>query len=95
MGVQSFHSCCRQSPHAEYLLYLLKPFCRARTRQAVRAAGGKIPLSFDYVIAAEHAEYAAATAAAAPAAEESTGTPVASQEGSVGSGTTVFTSLEK
>ena len=30
--------------------------CRARTRQTVRAVGGKIPLSFDYVISAQHIE---------------------------------------
>jgi len=30
---------------------------RTRTRQAVRAAGGRIPLSFDYVISAEHTEH--------------------------------------
>lgn len=30
---------------------------RSRTRQAVRAAGGRIPLSFDYVISAEHTEH--------------------------------------
>jgi hypothetical protein len=59
----------------------------------VRAAGGKIPLSFDYVISAEHAEYAAANAAAA--AEEVASSAQGTQEGSVGSGTTVFTSLEK
>ena len=31
-------------------------YCRSRTRQAVRAAGGKIPLSFDYVISTQHSE---------------------------------------
>ena len=36
---------------------------RARTRQAVRAAGGRIPLSFDYVISAEHTEHFNAHAA--------------------------------
>ncbi len=56
---------------------------RTRTRQAIRAAGGKISLSFDYVICAEHTEHflLTNTTAAADAAESEAVGKVAGEEG--------------
>lgn len=60
---------------------MLVLYNRARTRQAVRAAGGRIPLSFDYVISAEHTEHFNAHAV-----EDAT---------TAGGADSVFTSVEK
>jgi len=54
----------------------------------VRAAGGRIPLSFDYVISAEHTEHFNTQAA------ENATTAVGGGAESV-EGDTVFTSVEK
>lgn len=40
------------SPHTHTLALIPRPAPRARTRAAIKASGGKIPLSYDYVIAA-------------------------------------------
>jgi hypothetical protein len=53
----------------------------------VRAAGGKIPLSFDYVISAVHSEHAAAASAIAVSPTSSHG---GTAEGSGAAEQTVF-----
>ena len=60
---------------------------RARARQAVRAAGGKIPLSFDYVISAQHSECPVDPAAALEGGADGTGSVAGgSTAGSTGTG---------
>ena len=42
---------------------------RSRTRAAVKANGGRIPLSFDYIVAAEHRREGDSDLPSEPAAE--------------------------
>ena len=72
---------------------------RTRARKAVRDAGGKIPLSFDYVLSAEHTEHFNSSQEAAAAASEEDAASNGGGNAGAGAGTeetsSVFTATEK